>query len=69
MSIVEYIYNIISIICLIDFIICKIQIAKNAFMVLYYGLNNITKIKLMIDKLIIVVYVFYIIYKLIHIFI
>lgn len=69
MSIFEYLYNIFSILCIVDLIICTYKLYKNFLLVAMQGLSDITKIKLCIDKIVAVLYVAYIIYKLVNHFI
>lgn len=63
MTLLEYFYNVISIICIADLIICAYQIGKNYFIVKMYGLTTPTKVKLTIDKVVTLLYIAYIIYK------
>lgn len=64
-SILEYLYNLISIICLIDLIYCNYLINKDKFIIKQYGLDKLSKIKLLCEKIIIIIYVLYIIYKIV----
>lgn len=63
MTIFEYLYNLISIICVIDLIYCSYLLNKDRYIVKQYGLDKMSKIKLLIEKIVIIIYILYIIYK------
>lgn len=63
MSIIEYMYNIFSVLCIIDVIYCYYQIGKNIALVELLGLDNFTKNKLRITIIVSILYIFYLIYK------
>lgn len=65
MSILEYGYNILAIICCIDLTYCTYLIKKDKFIVKQFGLDKIFKIKLLIEKLVIVSYIIYIIHTIV----
>lgn len=64
MSVFEYIFNIISIIAIIDFCICKYQIYKNADLLFLVGINNITKVKMILERIVVIIYIAYLSYQL-----
>lgn len=65
MNFLEYIFNVLAILSIIDIIICYYQIYKNYIKIKLFGISTETKIKMYIEKLLIIIWIFYIIYKLI----
>lgn len=63
MSIYVFLYNVISIVLIIDYLITNYRINKNAILALMYGVKESVTIKLFIEKLMIIVYIFYWIYN------
>lgn len=63
MNVFEFMYNAISIVSIIDLIIGTIQIHNNFFILFISGLSETTKIKRLIEKVILVSYIAYWIYK------
>lgn len=62
-SILEYFYNVILVISIVDLFYCYYLIKKNKDLIPLLGLNNITKIKLIIEKILLILYIAYWIYK------
>lgn len=69
MFIFEYLYNVFSILCIIDLVICTYKLYRDYLLVAMFGINNITRVKLCIDKIVAVLYVAYIIYRLVNHFV
>lgn len=65
MNFLEYIFNVLAILSIIDIIICYYQIHKSRILIKLFGISTETKIKMYIEKLLIIIWIFYIIYKLI----
>ena len=65
MNFLEYIFNVLVILSIIDIIICYYQIHKSRILIKLFGISTETKIKMYIEKLLIIIWIFYIIYKLI----
>lgn len=64
MTMLEFIYNVICFAAIIDLIISYINISKYAVVIMMAGLSNITQLKLLVEKIIIITYIAYWIYKL-----
>lgn len=65
MTILEYLYNLISIVCVIDLLYCYHIIRKDKFIVKQYGLDKISKIKLLVEKIIIFIYILYLLFNIV----
>ena len=65
MNFLEYIFNVLAILSIIDIIICYYQIYKSRILIKLFGISTETKIKMYIEKLLIIIWIFYITYKLI----
>lgn len=63
MTILEYLYNFISIVCILDLIYCYYILHKDKFIVKHYGLDKISKIKLLVEKIVVIMYIIYIIIR------
>ena len=63
MNIFEFIYNALSITAIIDLIIGTIQIRRDFFILYITGISETTKIKRLIEKVIMISYIAYWIYK------
>lgn len=63
MTIFEFIYNALSIVAIIDLIIGTIQIRIDLFILCITGISETVKIKRLIEKVILISYIAYWIYK------
>jgi hypothetical protein len=63
MNFLEYIFNVLTILSIIDIIICYYQIHKSRILIKLFGISTETKIKMYIEKLLIIIWIFYLIYK------
>lgn len=63
MTIFEFIYNALSIVAIIDLIIGTIQIRRDFFILYIIGISETVKIKRLIEKVIMISYIAYWIYK------
>lgn len=63
MNFLEYIFNVLALLSIIDIIICYYQIHKSRILIKLFGISIETKIKMYIEKLLIIIWIFYLIYK------
>lgn len=63
MTIFEFIYNALSIVAIIDLIIVTIQIRRDFFILYITGISETVKIKRLIEKVVMISYITYWIYK------
>lgn len=55
MNFLEYIFNVLAILSIIDIIICYYQIYKSRILIKLFGISTETKIKMYIEKLLIII--------------
>lgn len=69
LSIGIYLYNVFSIILIIDLIYCKYQMNKDKYIIKWMGLDNWFKTKLICELIVAIVYIVYLIKTMVLFFI
>lgn len=69
MSLAVYIYNVISIIALVDLLYCKYQMHKDKYLIKWMGLSSLFKAKLIVETFISFVYIMYLMVNLVFLLI